>query len=201
MKQIYWMVNINRLLFGFFMLILISSCSVKKQSFNHVEIQKDSTFLSADTSYYSKEVSFKIEGEDDSKSSNLKITPAEFESYIDSLFAEIDTACDRERMIETIIKTKGLWNTDTSFLATSLTESYAVVEGGRLYHFLHQKDTTLIKRYDSLLQVIEKEREIWHSKEVIESSEKITRSGFNFKLIAVIVIVLIIAWIFLKRLV
>jgi len=35
----------------------------------------------------------------------------------------------------------------------------------------------------------------------MESSEKITRSGFNIKLIAIIIIVLFLAWIILKRLI
>lgn len=180
--------------------MLITSCTVKKHSFNHVEIHKDSIVSSIDTSYHSKEVRFEIEKEEDSKSRNLIITQVEFDYYIDSLFAEIDTACDKEMLIETITKTIGLWNTDTSYLETMLANSYAVVEGGKLYHFLQQKDTTIKSQYDSLIQVIEKEREIWHSKEVYESSEKIKRSGFNFTIIAIIIIVLIIAWIILKRL-
>jgi hypothetical protein len=178
-----------------------NACTVKRQAFSHVEVIKDSTHSSVDTSYHAKEVSFEIESEDDSKSSNLILTQSEFDYYIDSLFAEIDTACDKERLIETITKTKGLWNTDTSYLETSLARSHAVVKNGKLSHFLHQKDTTITKRYDSLLQVIEKEREIWHSKEVLESSEKITRSGFNFKIIAIIIIILVLAWIIIKRLI
>jgi len=180
---------------------MANACTVKKQAFSHVEVIKDSTHTSVDTSYHAKEVSFEIKSEDDSNTSNLSITLEEFDSYIDSLFAEVDTVCDRERLIKTITKTKGLWNTDTSYLETTLARSHAVVEGGKLYHFLHQKDTTIKRHYDSLLQVIEKEREIWHSKEVMESSEKITRSGFNIKLIAIIIIVLFLAWIILKRLI
>jgi len=179
---------------------MTSACTVKRQAFSHVEVIKDSINSSVDTSYHAKEVSFEIRSEDDSISSNLSITQDEFDSYIDSLFAEVDTACSRDRLIETITKSKGLWNTDTSYLETSLAKSHAVVNNGKLYHFLHQKDTTITKRYDSLLQVIEKEREIWHSKEVLESSEKITRSGFNFKLIAIIIIILVVAWIVFKRL-
>lgn len=200
MKRICWMGNIRRSMFGLIMLILITSCTVKKHSINRVEIHKDSTHSSTDTSYHSKEVSFEIKSEDVSKSSNLNITQDDFDYYIDSLFAEIDTACDRKKVIETIIKTKGLWNTDTSYLETTLAKSYAVVEGGKLYHHLHQKDTTVTQRFDSLLQVIEKEREIWHSKEVLESSETIKRSGFNFTLIAIIIIILVMAWIVFKRL-
>jgi hypothetical protein len=86
-------------------------------------------------------------------------------------------------------------------LETSLANSYAVVENGRLSHFLHQKDTTLKRRYDSLLKVITREREVWHSKQVVESSEKTTRSGFNFKLIGIIIVVLLLAWIIIKRLI
>ncbi len=112
--------------------MVVSACSIKKQAFNYVEIQKDSTHSTVDTSYYSKEVSFEIGSEDDSKSSNLFITQGEFDSYIDSLFAEIDTTCLNQQLVETIIKTKGLWNTDTSYLETTLARSHAVVEGGKL---------------------------------------------------------------------
>jgi hypothetical protein len=179
---------------------MTSACTVKRQAFSHVEVVKDSIHQSIDTSFHSGEVSIEFKQENSSGDQNLELSGEAFNRMIDSLFAEIDTTCDKERLIENITKTKGLWNTDTSYLETSLARSQAVVKNGKLSHFLHQKDTTITKRYDSLLQVIEKEREIWHSKEVMESSEKITRSGFNFKIIAIIIIILVLAWIVFKRL-
>lgn len=200
MKRIYWMYNINRFLLGLVILIAVHACSVKKQSFSRVEIHKDSIHSFVDTSYHSKEVTFEIEAEEDSETNSLTFSQDEFDQFLDSLFTEIDTACDKEKLIKTIIKTNGLWITDTSFLETTFAKSIAIVNKGELRHFLYQKDTTLKQRYDSLVQVISKEREIWHSKEVLESSETIKRSGFNFKIIAIILIILVLAWIILKRL-
>jgi hypothetical protein len=180
---------------------MTNACSVKRQAFSHVEIIKDSTHQSIDTSYHSGEVSIELEEENSSGDQNLKFSTEPFNRMIDSLFAEIDTACDKERIKQSIAITRGLWNCDTSFLETTLASSYAVVKNGKLSHHLHQKDTILRKQYDSLLQVISKEREVWHSKQLIQSSEKTTRSGFNFKLVAIILIVLFLAWIILKRLI
>jgi len=201
MKRIYCKDNCSRLILGLIFLVAANACSVKKEAFNRIEIHKDSTHSFVDTSYHSKEVTFKIDAEEDSDINPLVFSQVEFNRYIDSLFTEIDTAFDRKQVIRTIIKTKGLWNTDTSSLETTLAKSIAIVNKGELCHFLYQKDTTLKQRYDSLLQVISKEREIWHNREVIESSETIKRSGFNFKIIAIILIILVIAWIILKRLI
>ncbi len=201
MKWIYWMDNINRFLLGLVILIAVHACSVKKQSFSRVEIHKDSIHSSVDTSYHSKEVTVTIEGEESFNSEDLHYSKVDFNWYLDSLFAVIDTNCSKEQFTKVFSQVNGLWDTDTSYLETLLAKSHAVVEGGKLYHFLHQKDTIIKRSYDSLLQVIEKEREVWHTKEVIESSEKITRTGFNFKIIAIILIILVLAWIILKRLI
>jgi hypothetical protein len=185
----------------FIFLLMASACTVKRQAFSHVEVIKDSIHQSIDTSFHSGEVTIEIEQENSSGNKSLEFSAETFNRLIDSLFADIDTTCDKERVLQTITKTGGLWNCDTSFLETSLANSYAVVENGRLSHFLHQKDTTLKRRYDSLLKVITREREVWHSKQVVESSEKTTRSGFNFKLIGIIIVVLLLAWIIIKRLI
>ena len=201
MKRKYRIIKVSQILIGLIILMVVSACSIKKQAFNYVEIQKDSIHSSVDTSYHSKEVTFEIEAEEETKIKSLAYSQDEFNRFLDSLFAEIDTTCLNQQLVETIIKTNGLWNTDTSYLETTLARSHAVVEGGKLYHFLQQKDTILKQQFDSLLQVIKSEREIWHSKEVLESSKKVTRSGFNIKLIAIIIIVLFLVWIILKRLI
>jgi len=178
---------------------ILTSCTVKKHSFNRTEIIHDSIQITIDTSYQSKEVAFEIKSEDDSNTGELYFTEDDFNRYLDSLFSQIDTTYNKEQISEAIIKTKGLLNSDTSFLETSLASSHAVILNGKLFHFLHQKDTTLKQRYDSLLQIIKKERETWHFKEINESTEIVKKIGFNIKLIAVVVVLIFIGWIILKQ--
>ncbi|HRX97748.1 MAG TPA: hypothetical protein P5514_12445 [Bacteroidales bacterium] len=195
------MINKNIIFVFVYLSIMTGACSVKRQAFSHVEVIKDSTFQSIDTSYHPGEVSIKIEQENTTGDQKLVLSVEAFNRMIDSLFADIDSTCKKEHFLQSITKTKGLWNSDTSFLETSLASSYAVVKNGKLSHYLHQKDTTLKRSFDSLVQVIDKEREIWHNKEVINSSETKTRSGFNLKLIVIIVIVIFLGWIIIKRLI
>lgn len=183
------------------LVVLSWGCSVKKQIQTRKETIKDSTTYTVDTSYHPKVVEIKIQQEEKDGSQELFISEEAFNHYIDSLFAIIDSSITHDQIYRTIIETKGLWDSDTSFLETTLARSHAVIEDGKLYHYLQQKDTTIKRRYDSLLQVISKERETWHSKEVLETSEKIKRSGFNIRLIVIIIVILIFAWIILKRLI
>ena len=179
---------------------MVSACAVKRQAFHHVEIVTDSTHSSEDTSWHSREVTFAIEHEEASGNNEVTYSEEAFNRYLDSLFALIDTTCDRELISKTIFKTKGLWNSDTSFLETTYSESFAVVQSGKLHHRLFQKDTTIRQKFDSLLQVITKEREVWHNREVKETSESVSRSGFSFKWILISVILMVILWAGIKRL-
>lgn len=193
--------NKNIIFVFLYLSIMAGACSVKRQASSYVEVIKDSTFQSIDTSYHPGEVSIEIEQEDTSGDQKLVLSVEAFNRMIDSLFADIDSTCKKEQVLQSFANARGIWNSDTSFLETTLASSYAVVKNGKLSHHLHQKDTVLRKQYDSLLQIIHKEREIWHSKEVFKSSEKTTRSGINFKLVGIIVIVILLAWIIIKRLI
>jgi len=181
------------------LLFILTGCSIKKHQYTRTEIVKDSTNFTVDTVYKSKDVEFEIEEEQESGSGQLFFTEEAYNRYIDSLFAKIDSNINTQQISQAIIKAQGLLNSDTSFLETSFAKSQAVVSNGELYHYLFQKDTILKKRYDSLVQIIEKEREIWHSKEIRESSETVKRSGFNIRIILLLVGIALIGWVLIKR--
>ncbi len=137
---------------------IFSGCTVKKHFRNRTEIIKDSVVSSVDTIYKETIVEIKIPGE----------TVTDYE-----LIVLTDTVIrDAEKIIEKL-------TTDTSHLETTLAYSDAAVTKGKLYHILVQKDTTLQRRYDSLRQVIIKEREIWHSSEITDETITTKKRGIG----------------------
>lgn len=185
--------------------VLATGCS--KKVFTTSVIQKDSTVWVVDTIYNEINIDVPIMGDTANASNELFISIKEFNCYIDSLFANIDTTA--RPPTETITnRLRGLWNSDTSHLETQLAYSDAYVKSGYLSHTLVQKDTSLQFKYDSLQMLITSERETWHNKETTATTTITPKQGFwarfgqsitnGLAIIGALSVLAIAAWVAIK---